>query len=208
MNKTNINWGYPNFYTWNIVSGCKRGCEYCYARRIHERFNKTPFNEITYHENRLLDKGLKAKKPRTIFVGSMSDIEYWRIEWTDEVIEVCKKHPHHTFMFLTKNPIVYNYYTWPANTWQGLTMTCEQEKEKQEDLINTLSANIHPFLSIEPLLGLLKVRIPEQIEKIICGAMTGQGAIKPKMEWIDSVRENIIYNKERLFFKPNIRKYL
>jgi len=35
MNKTKIEWA---DMTWNPVTGCLHGCEYCYARRIAERF--------------------------------------------------------------------------------------------------------------------------------------------------------------------------
>lgn len=35
MDKTKIDWCDS---TWNPVTGCLHGCEYCYARRIAERF--------------------------------------------------------------------------------------------------------------------------------------------------------------------------
>ena len=68
MNKTSIDW--PGLgYTWNPVTGCRRGCSYCYARKIHERFYKTPFSDIVFHPERLDDPDLYRKAPCKIFVG-------------------------------------------------------------------------------------------------------------------------------------------
>ena len=36
MLKTKIEWCDS---TWNPVTGCQHGCEYCYAKRIAERFS-------------------------------------------------------------------------------------------------------------------------------------------------------------------------
>jgi len=74
MNKTKIE--YVN-YTWNPLAGCKRGCSYCYARKIHQRFHPDiPFEQIVNYDERL-EQPLKIKKPSRIFAGSMSDIEWW-----------------------------------------------------------------------------------------------------------------------------------
>ncbi len=40
MNKTGIEW---TDYTWNPVTGCLHGCEYCYARKIARRFCTNEF---------------------------------------------------------------------------------------------------------------------------------------------------------------------
>lgn len=44
MNKTKIDWCDS---TWNPVTGCLHECEYCYARRIAERFKPFDFPHLT-----------------------------------------------------------------------------------------------------------------------------------------------------------------
>lgn len=129
--KTKIDWCDS---TWNPVTGCLHGCEYCYARRIAERFGSNqmpiftdypvldepvrsvginggkiqpyPFDFTpTFHRYRL-DEPARWTKPRNIFVCSMSDLfgEWVPDAWIQEVLEACEAAPQHRFLFLTKNP--------------------------------------------------------------------------------------------------------
>lgn len=129
--KTKIDWADA---TWNPVTGCLRGCEYCYARRIAERFGSNqmpiftdypvldkpvrsvgfdgekiqpyPFDFTpTFHRYKL-DEPQRWKKPRTIFVCSMADLfgDWVPDEWIRAVFEVCEAAPQHRYIFLTKNP--------------------------------------------------------------------------------------------------------
>lgn len=111
MNRSKIEWCDS---TWNPVTGCLHGCEYCYARGIAKRFgfgayepdiNKRvlleppvsagkkvpyPFNfEPTFHKYRLDEYSIK--KGRTIFVCSMADLfgEWVPDEWIEEVFAAC-----------------------------------------------------------------------------------------------------------------------
>lgn len=130
MKKTKIEWCDS---TWNPVVGCLHTCEYCYARRIAERF-KTPGVTVgetvvgmvldepfkdefgrrqaypfgftpTLHSYRL-EEPQRLEKPRTIFVCSMADLfgEWVPNRWVEEVFEACEKAPQHRYLFLTKNP--------------------------------------------------------------------------------------------------------
>lgn len=200
MQKTKIEWC---DYTWNPITGCRRGCKYCYARRIHDRFNKYPFSEIVFHPFRMDDLlSLGIKKPSIIFVGSMSDIEYWNKDDIDTILKEVSFYHYHTFMFLTKNPYSYYGFYWPRNTMQGLTMELTQTQDCQSLYSRIMLDMPRPYLSIEPLMGTLKIEI-KGFEKIIVGAMTGPGAIKPKSEWIQSIIKNT--DKEKVFWKQNIK---
>ena len=201
MNRTKIDWAQ---YSWNPITGCKRGCDYCYARRIHERFWKTQFSEIVFHEDRI-DEPLKVKKPSTIFVGSMSDVQYWKLEWLCDIFGVCVRAPQHTFMFLSKDRLAYMGLSWPENTMQGLTLDCTTDAYSQGQAVGWIHACPRPWLSIEPLLGEFYA-IPSYCERVIVGAMTGPGAVKPKPEWIQSIRD--LVPEDKLFWKDNIREYL
>lgn len=129
--KTKIDWVDA---TWNPVTGCLHGCEYCYARRIAERFGSNqmpiftdypvldepvrsvginggkiqpyPFDFTpTFHRYKL-DEPQRWRKPRTIFVCSMADLfgDWAPDEWIREVVEACYSAPQHRYLFLTKNP--------------------------------------------------------------------------------------------------------
>jgi protein gp37 len=143
MNKTKIEWC---DYTWNPVTGCLHGCEYCYAKRIVERFGvktdgvwdewhdlHTPFYKMngrlnlypygfepTFHRYRL-DEPKKNKKPSKIFVCSMADLfgDWVPDEWIKEILQIVTECPQHIFMFLTKNPKRYYSFEFPDNSWIG-----------------------------------------------------------------------------------------
>lgn len=203
MQKTKIDW--PGLtHTWNPITGCKRNCSYCYARRIHERFYKTPFADIVFHPKRLRE-AKKLTGDEKIFVGSMSDIEYWPREQTQQIIEVCKMACGSTFMFLSKNADSYKGFNWPANTMQGLTITGKERWEKELFEVIEIVGCPRPFISIEPLMGcIVGINIPKKVELIIVGAMTGPGAIKPQPEWIQSVKDNMPADK--IYWKNNIKE--
>lgn len=207
MKKSKIDWC---DMTWNPVTGCKRGCSYCYAKKCWDnRFKKKyrkEFTDIIFHEGRLLDP-LRKKAPQIVFVGSMSDIEYWGRSHLQRVIDVCKEAKQHTFMFLSKEPSSYMGYDWPENTMQGLTLTkCDTFGDSF--CITTLAQHLpRPYLSIEPLLGnFFPSSSFARMEKIIVGAMTRPATIKPKHHWIQSIIDNAPADK--IFWKDNITKYL
>jgi protein gp37 len=200
--KNSIGWA---DYTWNPVVGCKRKCHYCYAKRIHDRFHPDKkFTDIVFYPKRLKEAE-KLIGDEKVFVGSMSDIEYWHKEWTQQIIDTCKMAAGTTFMFLSKNPYSYDGFVWPKNTMQGLTIT---HLGCLDAITLVLMFDFpRPFLSIEPLLGNISGNLKNTpFETIIVGAMTGPKAVIPKPEWIQSIKDNV--PAEKIYWKNNIKKYL
>jgi len=121
MNRTRVEWC---DWSWNPLTGCLHGCEYCYAREIAHRFGghielydpgthvaeagEKPFPfgfGPTFYPGRL-NEPAKVKKPGMIFVCSMGDLfgDWVPTEWIRRVFEAMEMAPRHRYVVLTKNP--------------------------------------------------------------------------------------------------------
>ena len=143
--KTKIDWCDAS---WNPVTGCLHGCEYCYAERMAKRFggkiitghdhlyildeparredgtiNPYPYRfDPTLHRY-LLDMPTRWQRPRNIFVCSMADLfgSWVPDEWIKEVLNACNAALRHRYLFLTKNPARYGSIKNPYDVrWNGL----------------------------------------------------------------------------------------
>lgn len=194
MNKQNdkkIDW---TSASWNVITGCKHSCHYCYAKRMALRLagrygypKENPF-QPTFHANRL-HQPINLKKPQPIFVSSMGDMwgEWVDSEWIDNVLDVCSVFaPWHIYQFLTKNPKRYKEFKPLANCWYGTTD--DGTERTRGNSLKLVSAALEPrrFISFEPLLA---CRIPDLlgIQWVIIGADSTRGAEKPPKEWADII---------------------
>jgi len=101
--------------TWNPVSGCSKvseGCRNCYAERDWPRLSRLVpayagrnFEDVACHPDRL-DQPLRWKRPRKIFVNSMSDLFHPDVpdEFIARVFALMSIASWHTFQILTKRP--------------------------------------------------------------------------------------------------------
>lgn len=227
MNKTKIDWAE---YSWNPVTGCLHGCEYCYARRIAKRFgehkegkgvielhykrdNPYPYDFYpTFHKYRL-DEPSRKMKGVTIFVCSMADLfgEWVPDEWIKDVFKACEKAPQHRYLFLTKNPKRFKnaslFKNIPANFMVGTTIISLKDYLSVPLVFDYLSNN---FLSIEPILGEVKGIDCAKLSWIIVGAETGnrKGKIIPKKEWILDIRNQCRNAGVPLFMKESLRELM
>lgn len=105
-NKTRIEW---TDTTWNPVTGCSKvsqGCKNCYAERIFQRpYPGRDFTDVRMHLERL-EQPLSWKRPRRIFVNSMSDLFHEKVseDFLDSVFATMSIASWHTFQVLTKRP--------------------------------------------------------------------------------------------------------
>lgn len=184
MLKTKIEWADAS---WNPVVGCLQTppCPYCYARRIAHRFGES----FEPHWKEKNFQRAMPKKPSRIFVNSMSDIAFWDCVWMTRVLEKIRQYPQHTFLFLTKEPVYYQYLNFiaPKNCWFGVTITNQSMMNFFADLIfeTTWDETRKLFFSFEPLLEKIELHvIPDWL---IIGAENGnrKGKVIPEREWID-----------------------
>jgi protein gp37 len=198
--------------TWNPVTGCTQispGCAHCYAKTFAERFRGVPGHPyeqgfaLTLRPERI-DQPLLWKKPRLIFVNSMSDLFHEDVptEFIGRVFDVMKEASQHTFQLLTKRserlaelaPLL----PWPDNLWMGVSVENQRWTSRMDDL-RRVPAAIR-FLSCEPLLGPLKLDL-EDIHWVIVGGESGHRARPMDPEWARSIRTQCQDANVPFFFK-------
>ena len=199
--------------TWNPMTGCTKaspGCKHCYAARMALRLramgqpNYANGFRLTVHEH-MLEIPLAWKKPKMIFVNSMSDLfhEDAPVEFIDRVFDVMRRASWHTFQVLTKrsgrllelDPEI----DWPANVWMGVSVENQDYTFRIEHLRQT-GAHIQ-FLSLEPLLGPLRALDLRNIDWVIVGGESGPRARPMLREWVLDIRDQCCTAGVPFFFK-------
>lgn len=199
--------------TWNPLTGCTKispGCKHCYAERLSARLqamgnpNYANGFELTLHDH-VVELPLKWKKPRVIFVNSMSDLFHQDVpvEFVLRVFETMRRASWHTFQVLTKrsdrllelDPQI----VWPANVWMGVSVENDKYAYRVGDLRQTHART--KFLSVEPLLGPLPALNLEGIDWVIVGGESGPGARPMQEEWVTGVRDQCQAAEVAFFFK-------
>ena len=122
--------------TWNPVTGCNKispGCKFCHAERMAHRLQAMGVSQyrngfrVTLQPD-ALELPLRWKKPRIIFVNSMSDLfhESVPLEFIQRCFEVMEQAAQHTFQVLTKRPEraaeLSAQLPWPRNVWMGASV--------------------------------------------------------------------------------------
>ena len=199
--------------TWNPVTGCDRvsaGCKNCYADRMAKRLQAMGVEkyrngfDVTLHPD-VLEEPLKWKKPRMIFVNSMSDLFHKEIpfEYIAQIFSVMNRAEHHIFQILTKRPKrlvqLSKKLNWTENIWMGVTVENDKFVSRIDDLRKT-DAKIK-WLSLEPLLGPIENLQLNDIEWVVVGGESGPGARPIKEEWILDIKKQCNDQKSAFFFK-------
>ncbi len=200
--------------TWNPTTGCTKispGCKNCYAetmaRRLHAmgaRGYERGF-ALSLHPERL-SQPLKRKKPTTYFVNSMSDLFHEDIpdDFLDQVMEVIRKTPQHTYQILTKRanrlPHYFHERVCPRNAWLGVSVEDQYYGLPRINHLKQVDAHIR-FLSIEPLLEDLGPIDLEKIHWVIVGGESGRKARPMLSEWVENIRNQTENAGVAFFFK-------
>lgn len=210
MSESKIEW---TGSTWNPITGCTKiseGCRHCYAERMALRLQAMGVENyrdgfaLRCHST-ALNIPYSWKKPRTIFVNSMSDLfhEDVPLEFLKQIFDVMNNTPQHTYQILTKRgerlAQLYNHFTWSNNIWMGVTVENCNHVDRI-DCLREVNAAIQ-FLSIEPLLGMIPDINLEGIDWVIVGGESGPGARKVEKEWIIDIRDQCCKWNIPFFFK-------
>lgn len=199
--------------TWNPVTGCSKvspGCKYCYAERMANRLQamgqeryKKGFR-VTLHDD-LVEQPLKWRKPRVIFVNSMSDLFHEEIplDFIQQVFHTMEQCPQHIFQVLTKRSQrlrkLCDELPWPENVWMGVSVENSSTLSRVSDL-QGIPSSVR-FISCEPLLGPLNHLPLEGIHWVIVGGESGPGARPMRTEWVEAILQQCQEQDIPFFFK-------
>lgn len=196
-------------YTWNPITGCLAGCEYCYARKIYERFKRS--FKPQFHEKRL-SQPIKVYKKR-IFVCSTSDFFGKGVLpiWREEVYNVMKA-TDNTYQILTKQPQNIpeeEIDHIPENVWLGVSVTCKKDQWRIKALEEKFAfESTRTFISYEPMIGPLDLFTDTPTSDwFILGAMTGTRKVKVEKDWIDDVVAWKGMMDKPIFMKRSLKAY-
>lgn len=160
--------------------------------------------KVTLHPE-ALDEPYSWKKPRVVFVNSMSDLfhEEIPVEFIQQVFAVMNANRQHTFQVLTKRserlrelaPLL----EWSENIWMGVTVENQKAAGRVDDL-RAVGAAVR-FLSMEPLLEPVEGLELQGIDWVIVGGESGPGARKMEEGWAIAIKDLCLKESVPFFFK-------
>lgn len=196
--KTGIQWTEA---TWNPLTGCTKisqGCANCYAERVALRLqrmgqpNYANGFKLTLQPH-MLEQPLKWRRPRLIFVNSMSDLFHKDVplSYIQQVFAVMERANHHRFQVLTKRAERLLELSvdlpWPSNVWMGVSVE-DGRAAVRVPLLRQVPAAVR-FLSCEPLLGSLGAMNLDGIHWVIGGGESGSRARPCHSNWAQQLRD-------------------
>lgn len=203
--------------TWNPVTGCTKigaGCDNCYAERFAERWRGIPDHpyeqgfDLKLWPHRL-SQPASWKKPRLIFVNSMSDLFHKDIPRTfiDSVFDAMEQADWHIYQILTKRSSLMRDYIntrygekgAPLHIWLGVSIEDRPHLGRLKHLQDT---NVQArFISFEPLLGAIGSTDLTGIAWVIVGGESGPRARQMRKEWAIELRDACLEQNVAFFFK-------
>jgi len=221
MSESSIEW---TDATWNPVAGCTvltAGCTNCYAMRMAARLESmgtSKYRGLTRKSGQryvwtgkvsLDEAALQApfgwRKPRLIFVNSMSDLfqEAVPADFIGRVWATMEATPHHTYQILTKRPArmaeLSKELPLLENVWLGTSVENAEVIERLGDLRDTRA--VVRFVSFEPLIGSVADADLTGIDWAIVGGESGPRARPMSEHWIDEIYEQCGDAGTAFFFK-------
>ena len=223
MAETQIEW---TDSTWNPVAGCSiitAGCTHCYAMEMAKRLEamgiekysgltrktgkRTVWNGVVREDREALAIPYGWKKPRKIFVNSMSDLFHEGVsdKFILRVWSVMRETPRHNYQILTKRPermaslVASQICDVLPNVWLGTSIE-NAEVVSRVDHLRQAPAAIR-FISFEPLIGSVGVVDLSGIHWAIVGGESGKSARPIKEEWIDEIYGQCLTVGTAFFFK-------
>lgn len=217
MTKTRIEWATDS---WNPIVGCSKcspACDHCYAEKMAVRLaamgqsrykvviDGKNWNGRLHFDHTTLDSVMHWKKPRRIFVTSMGDAFHESVpfHWIDQIFDMVRNCPLHTFIILTKRADrMLNYLAsleidrfdvvYP-NVWCGVTICNQQEANEKIPLLLQVPAAVR-FVSIEPILGKIDLTTIKWVDT----SYKGRGQCVLHFDALHNNHPDSPFNKQKL----------
>ena len=217
--RTGIEWTET---TWNPTTGCDSvspGCDNCYALTMAKRLkamgnpryavdgdpqSSGPGFGLTLHDD-LLERPYRWRKPRRVFVNSMSDLFHPGVplEFIQRVFNVMGDTPDHTYQILTKRSkrlmSLAGNLDWASNIWMGVSVESRRYTFRIDHL-RSIPAKVR-FISAEPLLEALPDLDLTDIQWLIAGGESGHKARPVRKAWVVDLRDQCAVADVAFFFK-------
>ncbi len=212
--------------TWNPIAGCAMvspGCTNCYAQRLAARLEAMKAEKYAGTTRKsgaravwtgqvnfdlsVLDAPLHWRKPRRIFVNSMSDLFQDSVPsaFVTRVWKVMETAHWHSFQILTKRPERMRDLLYASalpilkNVWLGTSVESGDFIGRLDALRET-PAHIR-FVSFEPLLGPIIDADLTRIHWAIVGGESGPGARPMEQSWVEELHDICRGQRVAFFFK-------
>lgn len=199
--------------TWNPVTGCTQvsaGCDHCYALTFAERFRGVPGHPYEQgFDMRLwpqrLEMPLKWRKPRRVFVNSMSDLFHADVpdEFIRSVFETMARADWHIYQILTKRPQrlarMAGSLPLPEHIWVGVSVE-SNDVVWRADFLRRVPAAVR-FISAEPLIGPIDHLDLNGIHWLITGGESGAGHRPCDPDWVRDARDRCLKENVAYFHK-------
>jgi len=208
--------------TWNIAVGCKKvdeDCKYCYMYR--DSLNGTRYDPKLIRKTKtVFNLPLKLKEPSKIFTSSLTDVFLPELDpIRNEMWEIIRQCPQHTFQILTKRPERINDnlphdwgFGW-KNVWLGTSVGSQKAVDRITAMEDVMAHK--KFISFEPLHTRISQEFVGIFDWIIIGGESGndhgQYRYRPcELEWIEWIIESYRNNPvhETAIFVKQLGTYL
>lgn len=207
---TSIEWADA---TWNPVTGCTQvspGCDHCYALTFAERWRGVPGHHYEQGFDLRLWDGrlalpLRWKKPKRIFVNSMSDLFHADVpdKFIRNVFDTMTRADWHIYQVLTKRPQrlarMAKTLPWPNHIWAGVSVE-SNDYAWRADFLRKVPATVR-FISAEPLLGPIDRLNLDGIHWVITGGESGVGHRLCDPAWVRDARDSCVSQSVAYFHK-------
>jgi protein gp37/ParB-like chromosome segregation protein Spo0J len=202
-------------WSWNPITGCNHGCEYCYARDIANHKFKPKFAPAFYpgrlkcpEQTKLPAEAKTDIGLKNVFTCSMADLfgKWVPADLIELVLDVVRRSPQWNFLFLTKFPRRYLEFEFPDNAWVGTSVDKQGRVEEAEEVFKRVKAKIK-WLSCEPLLEDLTFEHLDRFQWVVMGGAsksTRMAEFKPPREWVTHLWAQARAAGCMIYEKPNL----